>query len=223
MNGATLSPGDPGPERLVSGCHVSVVSSNRSARRSVVRGAALTVDRGEMVGLVGESGSGKSLTALSVLRLVPPPGRVTGRVLLDGPGGGDLLTLPEREMRRVRGGRIGFVFQEATAALDPVYTIGSQIAEACAHTAGSRREAREEAVRLLDRVGLPDARRRLDAYPHQLSGGQRQRVDDRHGPRRRPGPAPRRRADHGARRHPAGPDPGAAPGAARRARASPCC
>jgi peptide/nickel transport system ATP-binding protein len=151
--------------------------SNRGAWRSVVRGAALTVGRGEMVGLVGESGSGKSLTALSVLRLVPPPGRVSGRVLLDGPGGGDLLTLPEPELRRVRGGRIGFVFQEPMAALDPVYTIGFQIAEAVrAHRHVSRRAAREEAAGLLDRAGMPDARRRLDDYPHQLSGGQRQRA-----------------------------------------------
>jgi peptide/nickel transport system ATP-binding protein len=152
-------------------------AASRGAWRSVVRGVSLTVDRGEMVGLVGESGSGKSLTALSVLRLVPPPGRVSGRVLLDGPGGGDLLALPERELRRLRGGRIGFVFQEPTAALDPVYSIGFQIAEAVrAHRSMPRRAAREEAVRLLDRVGLADARRRLDDYPHQLSGGQRQRV-----------------------------------------------
>jgi peptide/nickel transport system ATP-binding protein len=146
----------------------------------VVRGASLSVRRGEAVGLVGESGSGKTLTALSVLRLVPPPGRLAGRVLLDGPGGGDLLALPERAMRRVRGGRIGFVFQEPMAALDPVYTIGFQIAEAVrsqrGHRTMSRRAAREEVVRLLDRVALPAARRRLDDYPHQLSGGQRQRV-----------------------------------------------
>jgi len=156
-------------------------AADRSAWRRVVRGAALTVGRGEMVGLVGESGSGKSLTALSVLRLVPEPGRVTGQVLLDGPHPGercgDLLTLPERELRRVRGGRIGLVFQEPGGALDPVYTIGFQIAEAVrAHRDLSRRAARDEAAGLLDRVGLPDARRRLGDYPHQLSGGQRQRV-----------------------------------------------
>ncbi|HEX7180362.1 MAG TPA: ABC transporter ATP-binding protein [Thermoanaerobaculia bacterium] len=140
----------------------------------VVRGVSLAVGRGEIVGLVGESGSGKTLTALSVLGLVPPPGRVRGRVRLDG---GDLLTLPEREMRKVRGGRIGFVFQEPMSALNPVYTIGFQIAEAVrAHRRVSRREALDEAVRLLDRVALPDARQRLGDYPHQLSGGQRQRV-----------------------------------------------
>ena len=145
----------------------------------VVRGVSLAVGHGELVGLVGESGSGKSLTALSVLGLVPPPGRVTGgRVLLREPEDPiDLLALPPGEMRQVRGGRIGMVFQEPATAFDPVYTIGFQIAEAVrAHRRMSRRAAREEAVRLLDRVALPDARRRLGDYPHQLSGGQRQRA-----------------------------------------------
>ncbi len=145
----------------------------------VVRGVSLAVGRGELVGLVGESGAGKSLTALAVLGLVPPPGRVTaGRVLLEGPGGAtDLLTLTERGMRRVRGRRIGMIFQEPATAFDPVYTIGFQIVEAIrAHRRLSRRQARDEAVRLLERVALPDARRRLEDYPHQLSGGQRQRA-----------------------------------------------
>ena len=145
----------------------------------VVRGVSLTVGRGEVVGLVGESGSGKSMTALAVLGLVPPPGRVTGGgVLLDGPDGTvDLLKLDERALRQVRGGRIAMVFQEPATAFNPVYTIGFQIAEAVrTHRRVSRREAREEAARLLERVAVPDARRRLDAYPHQLSGGQRQRA-----------------------------------------------
>ena len=155
------------------------------AREPVVRGVSLAVGRGEMVGLVGESGSGKTLTALSVVRLVPPGVRLTGQVWLDGVTketgeageGADLLTLREKEMRRVRGRRIGFVFQEPMSALDPMYTVGFQIAEAVrAQRRVSRREAREEGVRLLDRVALADARRRLDDYPHQLSGGQRQRV-----------------------------------------------
>jgi peptide/nickel transport system ATP-binding protein len=142
---------------------------------TVVRGVSLQVGRGEVVGLVGESGSGKTLTALSVLRLVPPPARISGQIRLDGTG--DLLALPDRELRQVRGGRIGFVFQEPMAALNPVYTIGFQVAEAVrAHRQISRREARAEAVRLLDRVALADAKRRLDDYPHRLSGGQRQRV-----------------------------------------------
>jgi len=148
----------------------------------VVRGASLAVGRGEMVGLVGESGSGKTLTALAVLGLVPPPGRVTrGSILLDGPGGGvgamDLLTLGARELRAVRGARAAMVFQEPATAFNPVYSIGFQIAEAVrAHRRVSPREAADEAARLLDRVALADARRRLDDYPHQLSGGQRQRA-----------------------------------------------
>jgi peptide/nickel transport system ATP-binding protein len=146
----------------------------------VVRGASLSVGRGEVVGLVGESGSGKTLTALAVLGLVPPPGRVTaGGIRLSGEGGGavDLLALSPEALRRVRGGRIAMVFQEPATAFNPVYSIGFQIAEAVrAHRRISRGEARREAARLLDRVAFPDARRRLDDYPHQLSGGQRQRA-----------------------------------------------
>ena len=149
----------------------------------MVRDVSLAVGRGEIVGLVGESGSGKTMTALAVLGLVPPPGRVTrGRILLEGPAGpSDLLTLPPRDLRKVRGGRVAMVFQEPATAFNPVYTIGFQIAEAVrAHrrTSGrlSRREALDEAARLLDRVALADARRRLGDYPHQLSGGQRQRA-----------------------------------------------
>jgi peptide/nickel transport system ATP-binding protein len=128
----------------------------------VVRGISLTVRRGEIVGLVGESGSGKSMTALAKT---------------------DLLTLPPRELRRVRGGRIALVFQEPATAFNPSYTIGFQIAEAVrAHRRDSlgrgisRKEALDEAARLLNRVALGDARRRLGDYPHQLSGGQRQRA-----------------------------------------------
>ena len=146
----------------------------------VVRGASLSVGRGEVVGLVGESGSGKTLTALAVLGLVPPPGRVTaGAIRLSEEGGGaaDLLALPPGALRRVRGARIAIVFQEPATAFNPVYSIGFQIAEAArAHRRISRGEARREAARLLDRVAFPEARRRLDDYPHQLSGGQRQRA-----------------------------------------------
>jgi len=149
--------------------------------RPVVRGVSLAVERGEIFGLVGESGSGKTLTALAILGLLPPNARVMGgSIELQGPEAGetvDLLTLGPRELRRVRGGRIGLVFQEPATALNPAYTLGFQIVEAVrAHRTLSRWEARGEAVRLLDRVALPDARRRLDDYPHQLSGGQAQRV-----------------------------------------------
>jgi oligopeptide/dipeptide ABC transporter ATP-binding protein len=141
----------------------------------VVDGVSFSVRRGDCVGLVGESGSGKSMTALALLRLVPPPGRIVGgRVRLAGE---EILALPEPAMRRVRGGRIGLVFQEPASALDPVYTIGFQIAEAIrAHRDLSWRAARREAEALLARVAMPDPRRRLDDYPHQLSGGQRQRA-----------------------------------------------
>jgi ABC-type dipeptide/oligopeptide/nickel transport system ATPase component len=147
----------------------------------VVRGVSLAVGRGEMVGLVGESGSGKTLTALAVLGLVPPPGRVTGRILLADPShpgsAVDLLTLGAGALRAVRGARVALVFQEPATAFNPVYSIGFQIAEAVrAHRRLPRREAYAEAARLLDRVALADARRRLGDYPHQLSGGQRQRA-----------------------------------------------
>ncbi len=142
---------------------------------AVVRRLSFEVAPGEFVGLVGESGCGKSITALALLRLVPEPGRITGgRILLDGD---DLLGLAEPEMRSVRGGRIGMVFQEPMSALNPVLSVGFQIAEAVrVHHRMTRREAREEAVRLLELVAIPAPRQRLKDYPHQLSGGQRQRV-----------------------------------------------
>ncbi|MBI2188851.1 MAG: ABC transporter ATP-binding protein [Acidobacteria bacterium] len=130
---------------------------------------------GETLGLVGESGSGKSVTAFSILRLVPRPGRIAGgRVIFDGR---DLLALPEREMRQVRGARISLIFQEPMTALNPVMRVGDQIAEALTvHGLASPEQARARAVELLDAVHIPDARRRVRDYPHQLSGGMRQRV-----------------------------------------------
>ncbi len=141
----------------------------------VVRGVSLTVRRGEIVGLVGESGSGKTLTALATLGLVPAPGRISsGSIRLEGR---ELIGLAESELRSVRGGRIGLVFQEPAAALNPVLRVGTQIVEAIrAHRPASRAEARRRAVELLRRLSLPDAELRLRDYPHQLSGGQRQRV-----------------------------------------------
>jgi oligopeptide/dipeptide ABC transporter ATP-binding protein len=137
---------------------------------------SLDVPRGRTVALVGESGCGKSVTALSILRLLPtPPARVEGgQILLEGR---DLLTLPEREMRKVRGGRVGMVFQEPMTSLNPVYTVGFQITEAIRlHLDVSGREARRLAVEGLARVGFPEPARRVDSYPHELSGGMRQRV-----------------------------------------------
>ena len=140
-----------------------------------VNGVSFSIARGEVLGLVGESGCGKSVTSLSIMRLVPPPGRVTaGRVLLDGE---NLLAKDAESMRRVRGARIAMVFQEPMTSLNPVFTIGDQIAAAVhAHARGSRRTAWERAVEMLDRVQVPSPRERARDYPHQLSGGLRQRA-----------------------------------------------
>ncbi len=133
------------------------------------------VHRGETLGLVGESGSGKSITAYSILRLVPSPGRITsGRLWFEGQ---DLSALPERELRRIRGARIALTFQEPMTALNPVLTIGYQIAETMVvHGLATWREARARAVELLAAVRVPEPQRRVREYPHQLSGGERQRV-----------------------------------------------
>jgi peptide/nickel transport system ATP-binding protein len=133
------------------------------------------VARGETFALLGESGCGKSMTALSLMRLVPPPGRVvSGRVFLDGQ---DLMALPEVAMRRVRGGRMAMIFQEPQTSLNPVLTVGDQIDEALrVHHALGRRAARDRSVDLLMAVGIPEPAERYGAYPHQLSGGMKQRV-----------------------------------------------
>ncbi len=132
--------------------------------------------RGETLGIVGESGSGKSMTALSILRLVQPPGEIGGGPISFN-GRSDLLELSERDMRRIRGAEIGFIFQEPMTALNPVYTIGDQIAEALrVHGRGTRAEARAKSIELLEAVKIPEPERRLRDYPHQLSGGMRQRV-----------------------------------------------
>ncbi|MCS6788170.1 MAG: ABC transporter ATP-binding protein [Aigarchaeota archaeon] len=140
-----------------------------------VDGVSLRVGRGSAVGIIGESGSGKTMTGLSILRLVPYPGRiVAGEVLLNGV---DLLKLSEEEMRRIRGKRISIVFQDALTSLNPVLTVGEQLAEPLmTHLGLSRKEAYERATEILKRVGIPDASRRLTNYPHQFSGGMRQRV-----------------------------------------------
>jgi len=140
-----------------------------------VDGLSFAIDRGEVLGLVGESGCGKSVTSLSIMRLVPPPGAIVGgRIRLDGD---DLLDKDAEAMRRVRGARIGMVFQEPMTSLNPVFTIGDQIAAAVlAHAGGSRRAAWECAVEMLDHVQVPSPRERARDYPHQLSGGLRQRA-----------------------------------------------
>jgi oligopeptide/dipeptide ABC transporter ATP-binding protein len=140
-----------------------------------IDGISFTVEPGGVLGLVGESGCGKSMTALCIMRLVPPPGRITsGRVVFDGT---DLLSLAERDMRAVRGARIAMIFQEPMTALNPVLTAGYQIAEALLiHKPVSKRQAWQRAVELLGEVGIPEPASRAHDYPHQLSGGMRQRV-----------------------------------------------
>jgi oligopeptide/dipeptide ABC transporter ATP-binding protein len=141
-----------------------------------VDGVSFSIGSGETIGLVGESGCGKSVTALSVLRLVRPPGRIepASRILFEGR---DLVTLDERNLRAVRGARIAMVFQEPMTALNPVFTVGEQIAEVVRiHGKASRREAWKRAVDMLQIVGIPAPEQRAKEYPHQLSGGMRQRV-----------------------------------------------
>ena len=141
-----------------------------------VDGVSFSIARGETLALVGESGCGKSLTSLALLRLVPPPGRIAegSKITLDG---GDLLALRESDMRAVRGGRIGMVFQDPMTSLNPVFTVGDQVAETIrAHRKATAREAKDRAIALLGEVGIPDPALRYASYPHQLSGGLRQRV-----------------------------------------------
>ncbi len=143
---------------------------------TAVAGVSFDIDHGETLGLVGESGCGKSVTALSIMRLVPnPPGVIeNGEVLFEGV---DLLKLPDREMQSVRGAGIGMIFQEPMSSLNPVLSIGRQITEPLqAHLALNKSQARDRAAELLNMVGIADSRERLGDYPHQLSGGQRQRV-----------------------------------------------
>ncbi|HEX5833605.1 MAG TPA: ABC transporter ATP-binding protein [Pyrinomonadaceae bacterium] len=140
-----------------------------------VDGVSFHLDRGELLGLVGESGCGKSMTALSVMRLIAPPGRiVSGEVLFDGK---DLLRLSDAEMRQMRGDDIAMIFQDPMTSLNPVYTVGEQIAEALRlHRKLSRKDARQATIDAMREVAIPDPARRSDDYPHQLSGGMRQRV-----------------------------------------------
>lgn len=143
-------------------------------RTPILRGLDLELGRGEVLGLVGESGSGKSMTALSIMRLLPRGSTLAGRIVLDGE---DLLALTEAQMCARRGASIGMVFQEPMSALNPLQTIGDQVAETVrVHREAGRREAAAIARDVLDRVGLPEAKFPLGRYPHELSGGQRQRV-----------------------------------------------
>ena len=141
-----------------------------------VDGVSFDLNDGEMLGIVGESGSGKSVTALSILQLIPtPPGRVlSGEILLDG---ADLLQLGDDDIRRIRGNSVAMIFQEPMTSLNPVFTVGSQIMEPLIqHQNLTRKQARRRVIELLGLVGIPSPAQRVREYPHQLSGGMRQRV-----------------------------------------------
>ncbi len=142
---------------------------------SAVDGIDLSIGRGETVGVVGESGCGKSITAMSVMRLLQHPGRITeGTILFDDE---DLVKKNEKEMRRIRGNRISMIFQEPMTSLNPVFTVGMQVSEAIRlHQGKSKEEARTIAIDMFRRVGIPEPEKRFRCYPHQLSGGIRQRV-----------------------------------------------
>ena len=166
-------PGEPAPLLAVRGLRTSFFTRDGEVR--AVDNVDLTLSRGRTLGLVGESGCGKSVTSLSILRLVRPPGRIIGgEVLFDGV---DLASVPEREMRKVRGGRISMIFQEPMTSLNPVLTCGFQIAEVIREhqqLAGAALHAR--VIEVLRSVGIPQPDRRYYAYPHELSGGLRQRI-----------------------------------------------
>ena len=156
----------------VNDLHVRFVT--REATVHAVNGVSFSARRGEVLCILGESGSGKTVTLRTLLRLLPPRTRIEGQVLVDGQ---DVLAMPAKELRNLRGGLVAMVFQEPMTALDPVYTVGQQIGETVRrHTGCDRRAARARALELLELVRVPSPERRLDAYPHELSGGLRQRA-----------------------------------------------
>lgn len=168
-------PDEDGGRPLLDVRHLVTEIQSRRRRLRAVDDVSFQVRRGEILGLVGESGCGKSMTALSLMRLLPPAASVArGEILFEGQ---NLLKLGPGEMRRIRGHHISMVFQEPMTALDPAFTIGSQITEVIhAHARVGEDEARARAIAMLDRLGIPNAAQRLDSYPHQFSGGMRQRV-----------------------------------------------
>ncbi len=166
--------GRPG-ERLLDVRGLRTSFATRDGLVRAVTGIDFHVDRGEILGLVGESGCGKSVTSLSLLRLIAPPGRIeAGEVVFDGQ---DLMTLKSKEMRALRGDRISMIFQQPTSSLNPVFNVGMQLSEVLElHRNMKRKMARDRAEELLRMVGIPDPARRLAAFPHSLSGGMAQRV-----------------------------------------------
>ncbi len=159
---------------LIEARNLNVHLRTHAGRVLAVRDLSLTLQRGETLGLVGESGCGKSLTALALMGLLPEGAETTGSLRFQGR---EMSGASDADWCRLRGDRIGMVFQEPMTALNPVHTIGHQVAEPLRlHRGLSAAAARRQAVELLDRVGIPDAARRFDAWPHQFSGGQRQRI-----------------------------------------------
>jgi oligopeptide/dipeptide ABC transporter ATP-binding protein len=169
----TITPAGAGPQLEIQDLWVQIGRGLDTVH--AVRGVSLTVVPGARLGIVGESGSGKTMTANAVLRVLPAAGRIVrGEINFNGR---DLVRLGERELERIRGREISMVFQNAKAALNPVFPIGDQIATVYrTHTGGSRREAHERTVEMLARMGIPNPRERANAYPHELSGGMAQRV-----------------------------------------------
>src|ERR671914_3024559 len=157
---------------------VRALKTHFPTRAGVVRAVddiSFYIDRGELLGLVGESGCGKSMTALSIMRLIAPPGKIVGGEIVFKDR--DLMKFSNAEMRAIRGDDIAMIFQDPMTSLNPVFTVGEQIAEALRlHRGLNRRRAREAAVEAMREVAIPDPGRRVDDYPHQLSGGMRQRV-----------------------------------------------
>jgi len=158
---------------IVRDLHTSFYMKRGTVR--AVNGISFSIESGEMLGMVGESGCGKSVTGLSILRLVPYPGRITdGKIIFENR---NLLSLDESEMRLIRGNNIAMIFQDPMTSLNPVLTIARQLTEAIkAHIDNSRREAKNRAIELLRIVGIPSPEKRINDYPHQFSGGMRQRV-----------------------------------------------
>lgn len=160
---------------VIDVCGLSTHFSTERGTARAVDSVDFSIAEGEILGVVGESGCGKSVTALSIMRLVPPSGRIVGgSILFDGK---DLVRISESDMRRVRGNRISMIFQEPMTSLNPVLRIGEQIGEAIRlHRAVGRKEEQALTLDLLRKVGIPDPERRMKEHPHQLSGGMRQRV-----------------------------------------------
>ena len=165
---------DPARPPLLEVRDLRVTLQTARGPADALRDVSFTLERGRTLGLIGESGCGKSITALALMGLLPEGAHVSGSILFRGT---DLVTLDEAALCRIRGNRIGMVFQEPMTALNPLHPVGRQIAESLRlHKGLDAGAARADALRLLQRVHLPQAQERLDAYPHQLSGGQRQRV-----------------------------------------------